>query len=268
MRQEQPKARQQRRRRRRPNRSATPPRCGACSRRGASRWSGVSADPASFGARSTTNLRDFAGPVWTVNPKYAGQELHGRPCYGEHRRPAGSARLRAAGPAARPACCRRCRRRRRAARAASSSTRPATARPGCRTGWRRRRRCATTARSLGLPLVGVNCLGIVDHTHPRRRHLHAGIPAPDRAGRRRRHHQPVGRARLCADAGGGARLLGLPHGDGGQCHRPRRVRPRRLSALHAGVPQRGAGGGRAARRAAAVPAGRRGARGGQGRSSC
>jgi acyl-CoA synthetase (NDP forming) len=43
---------------------------------------GVSAEPASFGARSTTNLRDFAGPVWTVNPKYAGQELHGRPCYG------------------------------------------------------------------------------------------------------------------------------------------------------------------------------------------
>jgi len=43
---------------------------------------GVSADPMGFGARSVTNLVNFAGPVWAVNPKYAGQELHGRPCYG------------------------------------------------------------------------------------------------------------------------------------------------------------------------------------------
>jgi len=41
---------------------------------------GVSADPAGFGARSIGNMRGFAGPVWAVNPKYAGQELHGFPC--------------------------------------------------------------------------------------------------------------------------------------------------------------------------------------------
>ncbi|MFC7542716.1 CoA-binding protein [Siccirubricoccus deserti] len=43
---------------------------------------GVSADPIGFGARSIGNMRGFAGPVWAVNPKYAGQELHGFPCYG------------------------------------------------------------------------------------------------------------------------------------------------------------------------------------------
>ncbi len=43
---------------------------------------GVSADPIGFGARSIGNMRGFAGPVWAVNPKYAGQELHGFPCVG------------------------------------------------------------------------------------------------------------------------------------------------------------------------------------------
>ena len=42
---------------------------------------GVSAEPTRFGGRTVTNLVNFAGPVWGVNPKYAGQELHGRPCY-------------------------------------------------------------------------------------------------------------------------------------------------------------------------------------------
>ena len=42
---------------------------------------GVSGDVTGFGARSVTNLVDFAGPVWAVNPKYAGQTLHGRPCF-------------------------------------------------------------------------------------------------------------------------------------------------------------------------------------------
>ncbi|MDO9711194.1 acetate--CoA ligase family protein [Paracraurococcus lichenis] len=41
---------------------------------------GVSAEPTRFGGRTVTNLVDFAGPVWGVNPKYAGQTLHGRPC--------------------------------------------------------------------------------------------------------------------------------------------------------------------------------------------
>ena len=43
---------------------------------------GVSAEPTGFGARTVQNMRDFDGPVWCVNPKYAGQELHGRTCYG------------------------------------------------------------------------------------------------------------------------------------------------------------------------------------------
>ncbi len=42
---------------------------------------GVSAEPTGFGARTVQNMRDFDGPVWCVNPKYAGQELHGRPCF-------------------------------------------------------------------------------------------------------------------------------------------------------------------------------------------
>lgn len=42
---------------------------------------GVSGEPTGFGARTVQNMRDFDGPVWCVNPKYAGQELHGRPCY-------------------------------------------------------------------------------------------------------------------------------------------------------------------------------------------
>jgi acyl-CoA synthetase (NDP forming) len=41
---------------------------------------GVSAEPTSFGARTITNMRGFGGPVYAVNPKYAGQELHGYPC--------------------------------------------------------------------------------------------------------------------------------------------------------------------------------------------
>ena len=41
---------------------------------------GVSADTTSFGARTITNMRGFAGEVFAVNPKYAGGELHGYPC--------------------------------------------------------------------------------------------------------------------------------------------------------------------------------------------
>ncbi len=41
---------------------------------------GVSAEPTNFGARTIGNMRGFAGPVFAVNPKYAGQELHGYPC--------------------------------------------------------------------------------------------------------------------------------------------------------------------------------------------
>ena len=41
---------------------------------------GVSAEASSFGARTITNMRGFGGPVFAVNPKYAGGELHGYPC--------------------------------------------------------------------------------------------------------------------------------------------------------------------------------------------
>ncbi len=41
---------------------------------------GVSAEPTGFGARTVQNMSGFAGDVWCVNPKYAGQTLHGRPC--------------------------------------------------------------------------------------------------------------------------------------------------------------------------------------------
>lgn len=43
---------------------------------------GVSAEATSFGARTIANLRGFAGDVFAVNPKYAGGELHGYPCVG------------------------------------------------------------------------------------------------------------------------------------------------------------------------------------------
>ncbi|MBY0336917.1 MAG: acetate--CoA ligase family protein [Acetobacteraceae bacterium] len=42
---------------------------------------GVSAEPTAFGARTVQNMADFDGEVWCVNPKYAGQMLHGRPCF-------------------------------------------------------------------------------------------------------------------------------------------------------------------------------------------
>ncbi len=41
---------------------------------------GVSAETTSFGARTIGNMRGFDGPVFAVNPKYAGGELHGYPC--------------------------------------------------------------------------------------------------------------------------------------------------------------------------------------------
>ncbi|MBL6459245.1 acetate--CoA ligase family protein [Belnapia sp. T6] len=123
---------------------------------------GVSADPMGFGARSIGNLRGFAGKAWAVNPKYAGQELHGFPCL------ASIADLPEA-----PDCV----------LLALPRTGIMPAIEACiarrvggvivfasgygETGLEERiaeeealrRRC----REAGLPLVGVNCLGIVDH---------------------------------------------------------------------------------------------------------
>jgi acetate---CoA ligase (ADP-forming) len=124
---------------------------------------GVSGDPASFGARSTTNLRDFAGPVWTVNPKYAGQELHGRPCYGSiaDLPDAPDCVLLALPrtgilPAVRAA----------AERGAGGAIIYASGygETGLPDRVAEEETLRETARSSSLPLVGVNCLGIVDHT--------------------------------------------------------------------------------------------------------
>ena len=124
---------------------------------------GVSGDPASFGARSTTNLRDFAGPVWTVNPKYAGQELHGRPCYGSiaDLPDAPDCVLLALPrtgilPAVQAA----------AERGAGGAIIYASGygETGLPDRVAEEETLRETARSSSLPLVGVNCLGIVDHT--------------------------------------------------------------------------------------------------------
>ncbi len=124
---------------------------------------GVSAEPTSFGARSTTNLRDFAGPVWTVNPKYAGRELHGRPCYGSiaDLPDAPDCVLLALPrtgilPAVRAA----------AERGAGGAIVYASGygETGLPDRVAEEEALRETARSLSLPLVGVNCLGVVDHT--------------------------------------------------------------------------------------------------------
>ena len=123
---------------------------------------GVSAEPTGFGARTVQNMRDFAGPVWCVNPKYAGQELHGRPCYGS------VAELPAA----------------------PDSTVIALPRPGVMAAMEElaekggggaviyasgfgetdlperaieEQALRDAARRLGFPLLGANCLGFVDH---------------------------------------------------------------------------------------------------------
>ena len=124
---------------------------------------GVSADPASFGARTTTNLREFVGPVWTVNPKYAGQELHGRPCYGsiaDIPEAPDCVLLALPRTGILPAV------KATAARGAGGAIIYASGfgETGLPERVAEENTLRKTARSLGLPLVGVNCLGIVDHT--------------------------------------------------------------------------------------------------------
>lgn len=123
---------------------------------------GVSAEPTRFGGRTVTNLVDFAGPVWGVNPKYAGQTLHGRPCV---------ASLDALPEA--PDCVLVALPREQLLAAVEASiARGAGGVIAYASGYGEtglpervaeeaalRARC----RAAGLPLVGVNCLGIVDH---------------------------------------------------------------------------------------------------------
>ncbi|WP_207540136.1 acetate--CoA ligase family protein [Sabulicella rubraurantiaca] len=124
---------------------------------------GVSAEPTGFGARTVQNMANFDGPVWCVNPKYAGQELHGRPCYASvdelpsapdssvialprtgvlpavealARKGAGGAVIYASGY--------------------GETDLPERA--------VEEEELRARARELGFPLLGVNCLGFVDHT--------------------------------------------------------------------------------------------------------
>lgn len=129
---------------------------------------GVSGEISGFGARSVTNMVGFAGPVWAVNPKYAGQTLHGRPCY------ASLAELPEA-----PDCVLLALPRTgippalRAAAARGAGGVIVFASGYGETGLPDRiaeeAALRDEARALGVPLVGVNCLGIVDHV------LRAGV---------------------------------------------------------------------------------------------
>jgi acyl-CoA synthetase (NDP forming) len=123
---------------------------------------GVSADPIGFGARSIGNMRDFAGPVWAVNPKYAGQELHGFPCYGsiaELPEAPDCALLALPRQGIMPAV--------EACIAKGAGGIIAFASGYGETGLAERiaeeEALRDRCRAAGLPLVGVNCLGIVDH---------------------------------------------------------------------------------------------------------
>lgn len=123
---------------------------------------GVSAEATRFGGRTVTNLVNFAGPVWGVNPKYAGQELHGRPCV---------ARLEDIPES--PDCVLIALPREQVMGAVKSCIAKkvggviAFASGYGETGLEERiaeeQVLRDTCRAAGLPLVGVNCLGIVDH---------------------------------------------------------------------------------------------------------
>lgn len=123
---------------------------------------GVSATPTSFGARAITNNIAFAGEVWGVNPKYAGQELHGRPCYGS-----------IAEMPDRPDCVllampregvlpalREVAKKRAGGVIVFASGYGETGIPERRA---EEELLRDTARELGVPLLGANCLGICDH---------------------------------------------------------------------------------------------------------
>jgi acyl-CoA synthetase (NDP forming) len=123
---------------------------------------GVSAEATRFGGRVVSNLVNFAGPVWGVNPKYAGQTLHGRPCFAQLADlPAAPDCVLIALPreqvmGAIEACI---------AKGAGGAI--VFASGYGETGLADRQadeaRLRDRCREAGLPLVGVNCLGIVDH---------------------------------------------------------------------------------------------------------
>ena len=123
---------------------------------------GVSAEPTRFGGRTVTNLVDFAGPVWGVNPKYAGRELHGRPCVAslaDLPEPPDCVLIalpREGVMAAVEACI---------AEGAGGAIVFASGygETGLPDRIAEEEALRDACRAAGLPLVGVNCLGIVDH---------------------------------------------------------------------------------------------------------
>jgi acyl-CoA synthetase (NDP forming) len=123
---------------------------------------GVSAEPTRFGGRTVTNLAEFQGPVWGINPKYAGQSLHGRPCLATVAELPESpdcvliALPREAVMGAIEACVEK----QAGGVIVFASGYGETGLPErVAEEERLRARC----REAGLPLIGVNCLGIVDH---------------------------------------------------------------------------------------------------------
>ncbi|WP_149539586.1 acetate--CoA ligase family protein [Siccirubricoccus phaeus] len=123
---------------------------------------GVSAEPTRFGGRTVTNLVNFSGPVWGVNPKYAGKDLHGRPCYASlEELPEAPDCVLIALPREQVAgAVKQCIAKGAGGVIAFASGYGETGLP---------ERVAEEAslrelcRGAGMPLVGVNCLGIVDH---------------------------------------------------------------------------------------------------------
>ena len=123
---------------------------------------GVSAEPTRFGGRTVTNLANFAGPVWGVNPKYAGRDLHGRPCLAslDDIPEAPDCVLIALPREQIMGAVEACIRKGAGGVIAYASGYGETGLPE-----RVAEEAALRARcrEAGLPLVGVNCLGIVDH---------------------------------------------------------------------------------------------------------
>ncbi|MCX8132399.1 MAG: acetate--CoA ligase family protein [Roseococcus sp.] len=123
---------------------------------------GVSGEPTGFGARTVQNMAGFDGEVWCVNPKYAGQELHGRPCF------ASVADLPGAPDSAVIALPRIGVMEAVTALAAKGGGGAVIYASGYgETDLPERAeeeaRLRETARALGFPLLGANCLGFVDH---------------------------------------------------------------------------------------------------------
>lgn len=123
---------------------------------------GVSAEPTRFGGRTVTNLVNFQGPVWGVNPKYAGRELHGRPCVASLDEIPESpdcvliALPREGVTGAVEACIRK-----KAGGVIVFAS--GYGETGLPERIEEERRLRDLCRAHDLPLVGVNCLGIVDH---------------------------------------------------------------------------------------------------------